>query len=125
MRLFLDTHVLIWLFQREKKPFSRRALSLIDSAEIFLPAISIIELQFLFEIGKLLIAPQDIIDNLQESVSLLKMPADIHKIIDASMTLNWTRDPFDRLIVAEAIIHKACLLTKDRNIRAYFEDALW
>jgi PIN domain nuclease of toxin-antitoxin system len=41
------------------------------------------------------------------------------------MALNWTRDPFDRLIVAHSLCRGISLLTKDRTIRSRVELAVW
>jgi len=38
---------------------------------------------------------------------------------------SWTRDPFDRLIVAQAAIRATALLTKDRVIRRRYAPAFW
>jgi len=125
MKLFLDTHVLIWLFLRDRSLFSESALILIDSADIYLPNISILELQFLYEIGKLLVKPEIIIEELEETINLLKVHSNMSDIIQTALSISWTRDPFDRLMVAESIFHKANLLTKDREIRRHFDNAMW
>jgi PIN domain nuclease of toxin-antitoxin system len=39
--------------------------------------------------------------------------------------VQWTRDPFDRLIVAQALLHDAPLITKDEHIRRHYAGALW
>jgi PIN domain nuclease of toxin-antitoxin system len=43
----------------------------------------------------------------------------------ASLHQQWTRDPFDRLIVGQAIARGAKLVTKDRLIRRHFRGAVW
>ena len=42
-----------------------------------------------------------------------------------SLEIDWTRDPFDRLIVAQAIAADGFLLTKDRTILNHSVAALW
>ena len=42
-----------------------------------------------------------------------------------AMELSWTRDPFDRLIVANAITDGVRLLTVDENIQKHFQNAFW
>jgi PIN domain nuclease of toxin-antitoxin system len=42
-----------------------------------------------------------------------------------ALPLSWTRDPFDRLIVAQAAVRDAPLLTKDRAIRRRYRAAVW
>ena len=125
MKLFLDTHVIIWLYIRDQKPFSQKALNLIDTYDIFIPSISILEMQFLYEIKKLYVNPIDIITELRETISLLTIHTDSADLIQNALPLNWTRDPFDRLIVAETIYHGATLLTKDEVIRKNFNNAVW
>jgi hypothetical protein len=49
----------------------------------------------------------------------------LHKIVAASFQLRWSRDPFDRLIVAQAIAGEGTLITKDERIRVNFSRALW
>jgi PIN domain nuclease of toxin-antitoxin system len=39
-------------------------------------------------------------------------------VVTQAMPLSWTRDPFDRLIVATAILHRAPLVTRDERIHA-------
>ena len=41
------------------------------------------------------------------------------------MRQSWTRDPFDRIIVAQAALRRTSLITKDAVIRADYNRALW
>lgn len=47
------------------------------------------------------------------------------EIVKYAQTLNWTRDPFDRLIVAETLAAEGMLVTRDEKIRANSPCALW
>jgi len=49
----------------------------------------------------------------------------LSEIIQKGMLIQWTRDPFDRLIVAQAMAKSYPLLTKDDKILSYFAGALW
>lgn len=40
-------------------------------------------------------------------------------------SLDWTREPFDRIIVAQAIAREASLVTRDQTILANFAGAVW
>lgn len=42
-----------------------------------------------------------------------------------ALALNWTRDPFDRLIVAHANVIKCHLITKDSFIKSHFSKVIW
>ena len=39
--------------------------------------------------------------------------------------ITWTRDPFDRIIVAQAKIRNSALVTRDREIRLHYSKAVW
>ena len=44
---------------------------------------------------------------------------------NGAKSLDWTRDPFDRLIVGQARASRLGLITKDRQIRRHFDGAFW
>jgi PIN domain nuclease of toxin-antitoxin system len=46
-------------------------------------------------------------------------------VVATALRLDWTRDPFDRLIVAQAIAEDANLATRDRVVRRNFKGAIW
>ena len=46
-------------------------------------------------------------------------------VVEAAVSENWTRDPFDRLIVANAKARRAPLLSKDERIRLHYARAIW
>jgi PIN domain nuclease of toxin-antitoxin system len=46
-------------------------------------------------------------------------------VIRRAVTLSWTRDPFDRFIVAQAAVRDARLVTKDRTLRKRYRASLW
>ncbi len=49
----------------------------------------------------------------------------VETVVERAMTLSWTRDPFDRVIVATADLHGAPLLTRDERIRENYPAAVW
>jgi PIN domain nuclease of toxin-antitoxin system len=50
---------------------------------------------------------------------------EFNSVIGHALTISWTRDPFDRLIVANAALDQSLLLSKDRVIQANYEHATW
>ena len=88
-------------------------------------ATSPIYLQYLFEIKRITVEPTIIFDSLTESIGLEKCRASFARVIAEAMRISWTRDPFDRIITATAMIHQAGLLTKDKVIRREYGGAVW
>jgi PIN domain nuclease of toxin-antitoxin system len=84
-----------------------------------------LELGHLHEIGRILVPANQILTELRQSIGLKESDPRLSTIIDAALDIAWTRDTFDRLIVAEAKRLNANLVTKDSRIRENYELAAW
>jgi PIN domain nuclease of toxin-antitoxin system len=84
-----------------------------------------LELQYLREIGRILVPPAEILDELRQSIGLKESDPSLATVIRAALGITWTRDTFDRLIVAEARFENADLITKDARIREHYDRAIW
>lgn len=123
--IHLDTHVIVWLFQKDLAKFSEQSLKLINNNELKISPMVVMELKFLNEIGRLNYKPMEIITELTKAIALNVSDEKFATIAYESLDLSWTRDPFDRLIVASASAQKAKLISKDRNILDNYEYAVW
>ena len=124
--IFLDTHVVAWLFDAMVTSLSQAAEQAIEQA----PALAVspmvrLELKYLHEIGRIRAAPEENLAELRQSIGLKETDTALGKIIDAAIEIDWTRDTFDRLIVAEAKSLNAGLVTKDGRIREHYALAIW
>jgi len=107
--------------QREITP---QTVELIENSELTVSPMVIIELGLLYEIKRLNYSPQYIIENLKETIGLIVSDISFERIALKSTELLWTRDPFDRIITATAMVENAKLLTKDRMILEHYENAV-
>jgi len=123
--VFLDTHIVIWLYDALKDKFSRRAAKLINTSETFISPFVILETEYLYEAKKIKVKPSPVVASLNNSIGLRVSDTPLSKIIDVAVTLDWTRDPFDRLLVAEAYIHNAYFVSKDEDIRRHYPLVIW
>jgi PIN domain nuclease of toxin-antitoxin system len=120
--IVLDTHVWVWLSSQIDDLLSPVALRAIDSAsEIGIPAVCCLEIAQHEKRGRLEL-DRDIRSWFEQSltterVRLLPLTPEI--AIGAARLLWDHRDPFDRVIVATAIVHRAPLVTKDDRIRRF------
>ena len=128
MNYLLDTHALIWyLFDLDRLPDNLRRL-ITNEANVYASLVSIWEIAIKVKIGKLDIqyTPQEILALCHnESISILDIT--IHHI-DATMSLPllpYHRDPFDRLLIAQAKVEDMTLITCDRYIPQYSIRTLW
>jgi PIN domain nuclease of toxin-antitoxin system len=114
----------VWLFAGQIEKLSSRANVLLNENEILISPIIRLELQYLLEINRITSPVNDIIAGLSNSIGLKICDKNFNSIINRSMTLNWTRDPFDRVIVANAAIDNNYLLTRDQTILKNYKKAL-
>ena len=123
--IYLDTHVVVWLYSGDIKLLSSKALELIENNDLYISPIVYLELKFLYEIERIKVSPAEILESLSGSIGLSVCDKSFLQIISESIPLEWTRDPFDRIIVANAIVNDAILLTKDSRIQANYSKACW
>lgn len=126
MIAYLDTNVALWLHDGVLKKISSAAKRKIEDNDLLISPIVLLEFQYLAEIGKLRMRPSEIYANLSATfgVDLCAMPFPAVALEAAS--IGWTRDPFDRLIVAQAQVnHEAPLITSDESIREKYAASVW
>jgi PIN domain nuclease of toxin-antitoxin system len=124
--IFLDTHVVVWLYAKSLNLLSPKAKDEIDANDIiYISPLVILELEYLFEINRITVHGQEIIDYLMDKINLQVCEQSMLKVVQKAADLKWTRDPFDRIIVAQALVNEAGLLTKDKNILNNVKEALW
>ncbi len=128
MKLLLDTHAFIW-WDSEPERLSPRALALCQDAknQIHLSVASLWEIQIKSQLGKLKLSTplSDIVAAQQEANGLVLLsihPAYTYAL-DSLPSLH--KDPFDRMIVAQARIEKLRLVSHDETIRKYPVDVEW
>jgi PIN domain nuclease of toxin-antitoxin system len=121
----LDTHVAVWLYTGEVERFSQAAIDAIEASSPVVSPMVQLELTYLHEIGRLTVDGAEIIGDLRDRVGLTISDVPLLAIVHAAASVSWTRDPFDRMIVADAIAASSVLLTKDATIAANFDRTIW
>ncbi len=128
MRLLLDTNAIIWWDSKSSRLSKKAQAALQDTSnEIFISVVSAWEMQIKAQIGKLKQNKpwQDVIrDQIQVNGFPLLLPALSH--IEVLDTLPFHhRDPFDRLLIAQAIYENLTLVTNDPKFPPYPVTLLW
>lgn len=123
--VYLDTHVALWLYAGQVERISRRAADLINREPVAVNPVVLLELQYLREIGRIAATPRTIVADLGRRLGLAVEDRPLAAVAEHALDLGWTRDAFDRLIVAQAALDRAVLLTTDRLIRAHYPRAVW
>lgn len=116
MRLLLDTHAFLW-WAEESPRLGRRARSRIERGEVYLSAASAWEIAVKRASGKLS-SPGDIPRAL-EIAGFGALPITVEHAVE-SAELPWHhRDPFDRLLIAQARLEDLTLVAHDERLAAY------
>lgn len=84
-----------------------------------------LELTYLHEIGRARDPVSTMLAALRQSIGLRIADVSFAQLNDAAAGLSWTRDPFDRMIAAQAIVADAPLITADRTILEHLPLATW
>ncbi len=123
--IYLDTHVVVWLYAGKVENLSEQAKELINDHEVIISQVVRLELQYLFEIQRITYEGNEIVFDLSDRIGLKMCGKSFNTIVNSALDFSWTRDPFDRIIVANAAINRNILVTKDQNILANYEKAMW
>jgi PIN domain nuclease of toxin-antitoxin system len=126
MDAYLDTHVAAYLAADNKRKLSRAAKQAMERYDLLCcPAVRI-ELQFLFEIQRSPHPADFVLQHLEDTIGLRICTISFDRVARAACHESWTRDAFDRLIVAHArAAGDAYLITSDEHIRAHYPKAVW
>ena len=108
--VLLDTNALIWLDQGH-----RRAKRLSRAATLYVSPATLLELQFLHEAGRIRLHDAGADALVRDRRWLVDEPPAGEWFLKATDLL-WTRDPFDRLIVAHAQLRGWTLATGDTDV---------
>ena len=123
--IFLDTHVAIWLYSGQLELFKPNVLKLINENQVGISHIVRLELKYLKEIGRIKQMPDVIIDALIDEIGLVFSDHSIERIVNLAIHLDFTRDPFDRIIVADASVNNSMLISKDKIIKKHYKNTVW
>jgi len=123
--IYLDTHVVVWLYAGKVEKLSEQAKELINDHQVFISPVVRLELQYLFEIQRTTDEANEIVFDLSDRIGLKICDKSFNTIVSGTLDFSWTRDPFDRIIVANAAVNHNILVTKDQNILENYEKAIW
>jgi PIN domain nuclease of toxin-antitoxin system len=123
--IYLDTHAVAWLYAKELSRFTRAGLEGLEAHELLISPMVSLELEHLHETGRIQVRSCVICDSLERAIGLRVCDRSFAAVIRLSLEQSWTRDPFDRIIVAQSKLADAPLLTKDGAIRSHYKKAFW
>ena len=121
----LDTHIVCWLYEGRSELLTPAALQAIESGLLQTSPVVQLELTYLHEIGRITRDGSYVLEALAKDIGLSVADVSLAQVMKIAGTLTWTRDPFDRMIVAHAMIADAALVSKDGLIRKHCDRVIW
>ena len=125
MIAYLDTHSAVRLAGGRGK-IGRDAERLIQKAELLASPMLLVEIEYLFEIGRLVSPAKDVLRKLEHELGLRLCDLPFAEVAKAALDEKWTRDAFDRMIVAQAKVNGlAPLISADEEIAKHYPRTVW
>jgi PIN domain nuclease of toxin-antitoxin system len=118
MNLLLDTHALLWALSAPNQLAAKvRELLERPDTTVLVSVVSAWEMEIKRALGKL-DAPDDL-ETQVKRLRFLELPVHLRHVQRLRKLPKLHRDPFDRMLVAQAIVDGLTLVTRDRNVMAY------
>jgi PIN domain nuclease of toxin-antitoxin system len=118
MRILLDTPLYLWCLGNTPKMTKTRRTRIEQADEIYISAASIWEAIIKIGLRRLEAAPLDLVTGIQGS-GFRELPVTAQHTLALHTLPNHHRDPFDRLLIAQALSEPLCLYTSDRLLPPY------
>jgi PIN domain nuclease of toxin-antitoxin system len=128
MRLLLDTHAFIWADDDPEKLSPGAKAGCEDPAnELFLSVASVWEMQLKIMLGKLTLRNplRSVIEDWIRQNMILILPVSLEHILHLDTLYGHHKDPFDRLLIAQAMAEGLTIVTHDRAFSLYNIPVLW
>lgn len=128
MRLLLDTCTFLWVVA-DAPSLSRRARDIFRAPdnEVYLSAASAWEIAVKHGIGRLSLSerPERFVREMREAHGIAPLPIDEESALHVSLLPDIHRDPFDRMLVSQSIVHGLVIVTPDPLIAQYPGRTVW
>ena len=121
----LDSHILVWLYLPRLDLLSPRAKQALEEGDLAVSPMAVLEVTYLREIGRLATDGPTVLGSLHDQFGLVMDETPFPRVIDEAHTQSWTRDPFDRLIAAQALAAGATLVSADEAMRKHVPHSVW
>jgi PIN domain nuclease of toxin-antitoxin system len=126
MIAYLDTNVVIRVAAGHLRAVGREASRLMAKADLLISPMVLLELEYLYEIKRLVLPARDILRKMESEAAVRICDLAFVDVATAALDEKWTRDAFDRMIVAQAKVNGlAPLISSDEQIAQHYPRTIW
>jgi PIN domain nuclease of toxin-antitoxin system len=124
--VYLDTHAAVFLHAGELERLGTEGKRQIENNDLLISPMVLLEMNYLYESGKIRYVAKEIYAVLNAAFGVGLCPIPFSDVMIQALDIDWTRDPFDRVIVAQAQVnHQATLITRDRTLHMHYKSCVW
>ena len=121
--ILVDTHILLWINSGHWKKIGTQTLKYLNKRKILISPICLLETDYLNEIGRIQENSNSVLANLLTGNNIELNDISTYALTSQAAEIDWTRDIFDRLLVAHTKVLGIELVTHDRKILKHFDMA--
>lgn len=126
MIAYLDTNVVVWLAQGNLTRISPAAQEILEQADLLISPMVLVELEYLYEVNRIKLPSRDVRLKVEHEIGVRVCDLSFASVANVVVDERWTRDPFDRIIVAQAKANGiALLLSSDEEIARHYPRTVW
>ena len=116
----------VWVAEGKLTKITAAAKRILESADLLISPMVLIELQYLYELKRIKVPARDILLKIQHEIGVQVCGIPFPVVANVMLDENWTRDPFDRMIVSQAKANGlAMLVSSDGDIADHYQRTIW
>jgi len=128
MRCLLDTQTFLWLAAGDERLGSRCVQAYLDTQnDSFLSIASVWEMAIKLSVGRLTLGRplRQLVETARKGQGIRLLPIELEHALHVAQLPFHHRDPFDRLIVAQALVEGMTILSRDESLDRYGVQRVW
>jgi PIN domain nuclease of toxin-antitoxin system len=118
MHLLLDTHVFLWYVKGDRRLSKAARSKIVQASEVYVSSVSIWEATIKIQLKKLDCDVEQLVEAIGDS-DFLELPISVRHAATLARLSDVHRDPFDRMLIAQAISEPLTFLTADAMLQSY------
>lgn len=118
MRLLLDTHIFLWCINGDRRLPKAAKSKILNAYDVYVSSASIWEAVIKIRLKKLDADPEKLVNAITQS-GFQELSITVQHVTAVSRLPDLHRDPFDRILIAQAIVEPLTLLTADLALKNY------
>ena len=126
MIAYLDTQVAVWLHAGSVGKLSREAKRQLENNDLLISPMVLLEFQYLRDRRRIRVDAMPLYNYLDSTFGVRLCDFPFAATVVEALSIGWTTDPFDRIIVAHAKANReSILITADEKIQEHYRRAVW